>query len=178
MHAWIACIAETQSKLAAGDAKIAEVLDLIAWQTPLAWSAESACQEDVWPPALQTQVCATASCLLPAKGETLLQRLLLTIISAFDWCRPPQMSSQAQAAAGCVSAAGGSRVGFCSCAQRPCSSSCCYSAAGITVQATDFAVSIPFPSCSSTRLCAGAAGEGGALYLGLVPAAIRTALLP
>ena len=40
----------------AGDAKIAEVLDLIAWQTPLTWHRGNACTEDVWPPILQEKV--------------------------------------------------------------------------------------------------------------------------
>ena len=41
----------------AGDAQVAEVLDLIAWQTPLTWHRGNACTEDVWPPILQEKVC-------------------------------------------------------------------------------------------------------------------------
>ena len=45
---------------AAGDAVIAEVLDLIAWQTPLKWSKPHASTEDVWPPVLRQQVSCPA----------------------------------------------------------------------------------------------------------------------
>ena len=50
------CCTQIKARMHAGDATIAEVLDLIAWQTPLTWHRGNACTEDVWPPVLQEQV--------------------------------------------------------------------------------------------------------------------------